>query len=193
MTFYSLTFLAFSMSTDAFAASVSKGALLTRPSLARAVRTGLLFGIIEALTPLIGWCLGITASQWVMQWDHWIAFTLLAVLGGRMIYTSFRQITRHDTDTAITPTPSSTSLPQLVLTAIATSIDALVVGVSLAFADVNIIHACLAIGFSTALMVMIGTLLGQRLGGLFGRRAEMLGGVILIAIGLSILIEHLSA
>lgn len=183
----SLMFLAFAMSTDAFAAAVGKGASLHKPCLREALRTGAIFGVIEAITPVIGWAIGLTAAQYVQPWDHWIAFTLLTVLGLRMIWAGF------GAPEAEAEKPRQHSFLLLALTAVATSIDALAVGVGLAFIDVNIITAALAIGLATMVMVTTGVMMGRVMGNLVGKRAEMLGGVVLIVIGAAILHEHLAA
>lgn len=171
------------MSSDAFAAALGKGARLDRPGLGEALRTGLIFGGIETLTPLIGWALGRAAGGYIEAFDHWIAFGLLLVIGGKMIWESLQ---RGETEEK----PSSHSLAVLALTAVGTSIDALAVGVTLALIDANIIVNALAIGAATFTMVTIGVLFGRYLGEKFGRYAEAAGGVILIAIGLKILLEH---
>lgn len=178
-------FLAFAMSTDAFAAAIGKGATLHRPDWREALRTGLIFGVIEALTPLVGWFLGRAAAQYVSAWDHWIAFTLLAVLGARMVFNGMS--TRPDDDVK----PSTHSFWLLALTGFATSIDAMAVGAGLAFVDVDIYSTAAAIGLATATMVTIGVLLGRVLGNVVGKRAEMAGGLVLIGIGCVILAEHL--
>ncbi|MBB4513284.1 manganese efflux pump MntP [Paraburkholderia fungorum] len=177
-------FLAFAMSTDAFAAAIGKGATLDRPHWREALRTGLIFGVIEALTPLIGWFLGKAAAQYVSAWDHWIAFTLLFVLGARMILNGFAA---QD----IEKKPVAHSFWLLALTGFATSIDAMAVGAGLAFVDVNIYSTAAAIGLATMAMVTIGVMLGRVIGHVAGRRAEMAGGVVLIGIGSIILAEHL--
>lgn len=182
----STLFLAFAMSTDAFAAAIGKGATLNRPRFADAIRIGALFGLIEAITPVIGWTLGILAAGYIAAWDHWVAFVLLCFLGIDMIRKGLR---RADDATDAKQPPRS--LRALVLTAIATSIDAMAVGVSLAFIDVAIIPTAIAIGLATMLMVTIGIMLGRVLGSLAGHRAEIAGGVILIGIGCTILFEHL--
>ncbi|WP_133646547.1 manganese efflux pump MntP [Paraburkholderia flava] len=178
-------FLAFAMSTDAFAAAIGKGTTLHRPRWSEALKTGLIFGVIEALTPLAGWFLGRAAAQYVSAWDHWIAFTLLLILGGRMVFNSFaaKEIEEEK--------PATHSFWLLALTGFATSIDAMAVGAGLAFVDVNIYSTAAAIGLATALMVTIGVLLGRVLGHVAGRRAELAGGVVLIGIGGTILAEHL--
>jgi len=179
-------FLAFAMSTDAFAAAIGKGAALHRPRWREAIRTGLIFGVIEALTPIVGWFLGKAAAQYVSAWDHWIAFALLAVLGGRMIINSFKA------EEAIDEKPASHSFWLLAVTGFATSIDAMAVGAGLAFVDVNIFSTAAAIGLATATMVTIGVMVGRVVGRIVGRRAECAGGIVLIGIGALILAEHLN-
>ncbi|WP_075182504.1 manganese efflux pump MntP [Pantoea sp. 1.19] len=186
MTFYATLILAFGMSMDAFAAAIGKGAALHRPSVKEALRTGIIFGCIEAITPLIGWGIGLAASQFVMQWDHWVAFTLLFVLGVRMIVEGFR---KDDSEPAEAPRRHGFWL--LATTAVATSLDAMAVGVGLAFLQVNIVTTALTIGAATTLMAAAGILLGRFLGAAVGKWAEIVGGVVLIGIGGSILVEHL--
>ncbi|WP_312526965.1 manganese efflux pump MntP family protein [Paracoccus sp. (in: a-proteobacteria)] len=177
-------FLAVSMSVDAFVASLGQGATAKRPNFSHALRTGVLFGVIEALTPLIGWALGVAASQYVQAFDHWIAFTLLGAVGLRMVLQALRA---HD------DAPQGRgSLWALIATAIGTSIDAMVVGVSLAFLDVNILLIALAIGLATMTMSTTGVLAGRFLGNRLGRIVEVFGGLALIVFGTTILIEHLS-
>ncbi|MGV2292306.1 manganese efflux pump MntP [Trinickia sp. YCB016] len=177
-------FLAFAMSTDAFAAAIGKGATLHRPSLREALRTGLIFGVIEALTPLVGWFLGKAAAQYVSAWDHWIAFALLFVLGARMIFNGLSKQAEE-------AKPMSHSFWLLALTGFATSIDAMAVGAGLAFVDVNIYSTAIAIGLATMTMVTLGVMLGRVIGNVAGKRAEMAGGVVLIGIGTTILVDHL--
>lgn len=187
MNFAATASLAFAMSTDAFAAAVGKGAALQRPQLREALRTGLIFGVIEGLTPLLGWALGNAAAPYVQAWDHWIAFVLLALLGLRMIREGCSAPEIEEDK------PSSHTFWRLALTSVATSIDALIVGAGLAFMDANIFVTAAAIGFATFLMVTIGVMLGRGLGALAGKRAELAGGVVLIVIGSAILYQHLSA
>lgn len=176
--------LAFGMSMDAFAASIGKGATLHKPKFTEALRTGLIFGAIETLTPLIGWGLGMLASQFVLEWNHWIAFVLLVFLGGRMMIEGFRG---NDDDEA--PLHRH-GFWLLVTTAIATSLDAMAVGVGLAFLQVNIIATALAIGCATLIMSTLGMMVGRFIGPLLGKRAEILGGIVLIGIGAQILWAH---
>lgn len=176
--------LAFGMSMDSFAAALGKGAALKRPRFAEALRTGLIFGLVEATTPVLGWLAGAAAATWVSQVDHWVAFAILAVLGSQMIYNALAS--RDKPKLA----PTQHSLGVLVLTAIATSLDALAVGVTLAFVGIDIAAAASAIGLATFLMATLGTMAGRWLGPAFGRGAELLGGLCLIGIGTKILIEH---
>ncbi|MBL2939465.1 hypothetical protein CWN30_29530, partial [Klebsiella pneumoniae] len=167
--------LAFGMSMDAFAASIGKGATLHKPKFSEAVRTGLIFGAIETLTPLVGWGLGMLASQFILEWNHWIAFILLVFLGGRMIVEGFR----GDSDEAC-EAPHRHGFWLLVTTAFATSLDAMAVGVGLAFLQVSIVTTALAIGCATFIMSTLGMMVGRFIGPLLGKRAEILGGIVLI-------------
>lgn len=188
MNFASTALLALAMSTDAFAAAVGKGTALQKPRWSEALRTGAIFGVIEAITPLVGWALGFAAADYVKTWDHWIAFTLLFVLGGRMVWNA-----------ALKPEEAEVEKPRrhgfwlLAVTGFATSIDAMAVGVGLAFLNVNILPVAAAIGFATFAMVAIGVMVGRVLGSVAGRWAEGLGGILLIGIGAAILYEHLIA
>lgn len=179
--------LAFAMSTDAFAAAVGKGAALHKPRLSEALRTGVIFGVIEAITPVIGWALGSVAATFVADWDHWIAFCMLSVLGAVMIRNGYKD----DPEEAAPVARHSFWL--LAATGFATSIDAMAVGVSLAFIENNIWITAAAIGLATMLMVTIGVMVGRLVGSVAGKRAEILGGIALIGIGATILYEHLSA
>jgi len=177
-------FLAFGMSMDAFAASMGKGATLHKPKFSEALRTGLIFGAIETLTPLIGWGLGMLASQFVLEWNHWIAFILLTFLGGRMVIEGIRNDVGDDEPV------QRHGFWLLVTTAIATSLDAMAVGVGLAFLQVNIIATALAIGCATLIMSTLGMMVGRFIGPLLGKRAEILGGIVLIGIGVQIMWSH---
>ncbi|SFN52002.1 Putative Mn2+ efflux pump MntP [Izhakiella capsodis] len=188
MNLYATIILALGMSMDAFAAALGKGATLHRPGWKEAVRTGLIFGVIEALTPLIGWSIGIIASQYVMAWDHWVAFILLFFLGSRMVLEGLRKRNADDP----LQIPQRHGFFVLATTALATSLDALAVGVGLALLQVNIITTALAIGAATTIMAATGILLGRFLGPVMGKGAEIIGGLVLICIGGSILLEHLN-
>lgn len=190
----SLMIMSFSMSADAFAVSISRGVSMKTPSIVKSLKVGLLFGFIEGLTPLIGWFVGLAASSFIESVDHWIAFVILSLVGAKMIYENLKS----SSDDTQTNHPKSTtasdggggSIGLLILTAIGTSIDAMAVGVSLAFIDVNIWIAAACIGLATTLMVFIGMMTGQYLGSKVGKYAEILGGIALILIGSQILLSH---
>jgi putative Mn2+ efflux pump MntP len=178
--------VAFSMSTDAFAAALGKGAALDRPKFSEALRTGLIFGAIEATTPVIGWAMGRAASRYVEAFDHWVAFAILAGIGIKMIWDSFQRDEEEER-------PQRHSFAVLALTAIGTSIDALAIGVTLALIGANILVNALAIGAATFTMTTLGVMVGRYLGTRFGKYAEGAGGIVLIVIGGLILAQHLSA
>ncbi len=182
---FAIAVLAISMSVDAFAVSVGRGAAIGRPPFAEAVRTGAVFGLVEAITPVIGWVAGVAASRYVAAVDHWIAFALLAGVGLHMLHAAV-------TPGAARP-PQGRSLTVLVATAIGTSLDAMAVGVSLAFLEVNIVVIALAIGLATFVMSSGGMLVGRLIGERCGRLAEVIAGMALCLLGTAILVEHLTA
>lgn len=179
-----------SLSVDAFAAALGKGATERRSGLSDALKVGIVFGFFEAITPAIGWLLGFLLNDWIASYDHWVAFGLLLAVGGYMLREAFQGDTG---EAAAADGDVKPSYLRLAATAIATSIDAAAVGVSLALMDINIWVACLVIGGTTTLMATIGVLLGKHIGPYLGRYAGILGGLVLIAIGGSILAQHLSA
>ena len=181
--------LALGMSVDAFAAALARGAGSLHYTWRQTVKTALIFGIVETITPLIGWLAGSMAQKFIAEYDHWLAFGLLLALGLKMIWGAL-----HDDDddaAAADKNRTDATLLLTVVTAIATSIDSMVVGVGLAFLDANIWLTALAIGTSTTIMAAVGLRLGRLLGQKIGSRAEMAGGVVLIGIGTFILLEHL--
>ncbi len=184
----SILLIGFAMSTDAFAAAIGKGAAMRRPRFPDALRVGLIFGVIEGITPVLGWLLGRAALQYVEAFDHWIAFGLLGALGLHMIINGIRPDEAEGEDDPA----RHHGFWRLAVTGFATSIDAMAVGIGLAFLDVHIGVMALVIGLCTLTMVTAGVMLGRVLGNLVGKRAEIVGGVILILIGSTILYEHLS-
>ena len=184
MGFISSSLLAFSMSTDAFAVSLSKGATIQKPRFLEALRIGAIFGTVEAITPLLGWSAGLLASSFIKDIDHWVAFLILCAIGIKFIYESFMD----KPEDTITKSPS---IWILLLTALATSVDAFAVGISVAFVNHNIIIAALSIGFATFIIVTFGIMTGHLIGSKIGAYAERLGGLALIAIGTKILFDHL--
>lgn len=182
----SIVLLGFAMSTDAFAAAIGKGAAMTQPRFGQALRAGLIFGVIEAITPVLGWLLGRSASRYIEAWDHWIAFGLLLLLGLHMIWNGFKPESDEPLDEA-----RKHGIVTLAITGLSTSIDALAVGVGLAFVDTPIAVVAVVIGLCTFTMVTLGIMLGHVLGGMVGKRAEVIGGIILIGVGAAILYQHL--
>ena len=177
-----LSVLSLAMSTDAFAASITKGSTLKNPRVLSAIKLGLLFGCIEAIAPIVGWLIGSAGADYVEAFDHWIAFVLLVGLGIHMLLES-----RKDDDEEELSPNTKRSFIATVLTAVGTSIDAMTVGISLAFMKVNIYLAAAMIGLATTIMVTIGALLGNVMSGWVGKKAEAIGGVALIFIGCGIL------
>ncbi|MEE2878767.1 MAG: manganese efflux pump MntP family protein [Pseudomonadota bacterium] len=194
--FITLIALGFSLSVDAFAAALAKGASMQRATLIDAVRIGAVFGAMEAAMPVIGFMIGLALASWVQPVDHWIAFVLLLGVGFHMLWEAFSgSVETHEENVEIAAPGLGKAGPswvRLVLAALATSIDAMVVGVSLAMMDVNIITAVLIIGVITTAMAALGVLAGRKAGSWLGRYAEAVGGVVLIALGSLILWQHLS-
>jgi len=182
----SILLLGLAMSTDAFAAAIGKGAAMRTPRWRDALRAGLVFGLIEAATPIVGWLLGSSAPDAVEAWDHWIAFGLLAALGLHLIHKALR-------DGANDAAPPRRGLAALALAGLATSVDAFAVGVGLAFVEVDILAVAAVIGLCTFVMVTTGVMAGRALGQVLGRRAEIAGGTILILVGALIVYEHVLA
>lgn len=177
--------IAVSLAMDAFAVSVSTGIAVPGFGVRQAARIGAWCGFFQFAMPLIGWFLGTSVKSYIQAVDHWIAFVLLAFIGGHMVWDALHSACGEEAVTDL-------STKRLFLLALATSIDALAVGVTLAFIDVNILLASAVIGVVAFVLAMLGGLLGRRLGCLFQRRATLLGGAVLVLIGVKILFEHLS-
>ncbi len=182
--------LSVSMSADAFAAAIGRGAQ-HRPTVSQALRSGLVFGVIEAITPLIGFALGVAAAGFVAAIDHWIAFGLLGAVGAKMIWEALKREEEAVEAENASGKAASRGLLALVATAVGTSIDAGAVGVGLALLDANIWLIAACIGFTTFALATLGLLVGKAAGARLGKIVELIGGVALIALGLKILLEHL--
>ncbi len=178
-----LMIIAIGVSMDAFAVSVCKGLSVQKLKPGHVLRTGLWFGGFQALMPLLGYFLGVSFADFVTDIDHWIAFILLGIIGGNMIKESTHKDDGHDVDPDF-------SFRTMFAMAVATSIDALAVGVSFAFLKVSIWEAVLLIGMTTALFSGAGVLIGNYFGARWKSKAEFAGGFILVAMGLKILLEH---
>ncbi|MBO5926791.1 MAG: manganese efflux pump [Clostridia bacterium] len=187
MDFFELFLLAVGVSMDAFAVSICKGLSLERVKLKNVLSCGLWFGGFQALMPLLGFFIGGMFAEYIVTVDHWVAFVLLAFIGGNMLKESFSK-----EEESISEKDKDFSFKTMFLMAVATSIDALAVGVSLAMAGgVNIFLSVALIGVITCITSGIGVKLGSVFGAKYKKKAELLGGVILIVLGLKILIEHL--
>ncbi len=177
-----LLLLAVGLSMDAFAVSICKGLSVQKLKLKHILLTGIYFGGFQALMPVIGYFVGSRFAKLISAYDHWIVFILLAIIGGSMIMEAFGE------DENIAP---DFGLKTMLILAVATSIDALAVGVSFAFLKVNIIYAASIIGVTTYLFSAIGIKIGNIFGSKYKSKAEIAGGLILICIGIKVLLEHL--
>lgn len=197
-----IVFTAFALAMDAFAVSVSKGMTLKNLTKGTAIKIALFFGGFQAAMPLIGWVLGISFQVYIKAIDHWIALILLTILGGKMIYEFYenRKESANEGNEIVSEisttldaeenNKSELSNKELTTLAIATSIDALAIGVSFAFLNVNILSSSLIIGIITFVVCFIGVIAGKKIGGIFKDYAELVGGIILIIIGINIFNEH---
>ena len=184
MSVFSIILVAVGLSMDAFAVSVCKGLNMKRIDYGKTLLIGLFFGGFQALMPLLGWLIGYKFQRHIENIDHWIAFLLLAFIGAKMIYESQKP---EDDDSADT-----LRLSELFILAIATSIDALAVGIAFAMlSDINILFSVSVIGLITFILSVIGVAIGNKFGAAYKNRAELAGGIILIILGLKILLEHL--
>lgn len=179
-------FIALGLSMDAFAVSITSGIILCKPNLRNAIKIGLFFGVSQAIMPYIGWILGKQFSGFLNQIDHWIVFILLSFIGLKMILES----KKNKEGDSIKTNPLNNIV--LLTLALATSIDALAVGISFAFFDVSIYLSMIIIGLVTFILSIIGVYVGNLTGDLFKKKAEIIGGIILILIGIKILFEHLN-
>lgn len=175
--------IAIGLAMDAFAVSIVSGAAYRQLHVKHVLRIALFFGGFQAFMPLIGSLAGLTLKEYIADYDHWIAFGLLTAVGGKMIYESFKI---KEAEKKFDPT----NLITLLALSVATSIDALAVGITLSLIAKSIIVAVIIIGAVTFVLSYIGVAIGKRFGHFFESKIEVLGGVILIGIGVKILVEH---
>ena len=188
MGIFELLLLALGVSMDAFAVSVCKGLCMKKATLRSQAICGAWFGGFQGLMPLIGFFLGTLFADAIQAFDHWVAFALLALIGGNMIKEAFGS----ECESCDASGEADLSVKTMFVMAVATSIDALAVGISLAMAgDVNIWMAVLLIGATTFVLSAIGVKVGNVFGSRYEKKAQFSGGVILILLGLKILLEHL--
>jgi putative Mn2+ efflux pump MntP len=184
MSWISLLAIALALAMDALAVAIVIGLSLEHLTGRHVLRLSFHFGLFQALMPVTGWLAGHAVRSYIQDYDHWIAFALLAFVGGKMVLSAARG--EGEKRSAADPTRGW----DLVLLSVATSIDALAVGLSLAMLGIPIVYPALVIGIVAASLTALGMALGRRLGTLWGRRVEAAGGLVLIAIGLKIVIEH---
>lgn len=171
------------LSMDAFAVSVCKGLSMKKLDWKKAIIIALYFGVFQALMPVIGYILGTTFESLVTQIDHWIAFILLGIIGANLIKEALGKESENSND--------KVDFKTMIVLAIATSIDALAVGITFAFLKTNLLISIVVIGVTTFILSLVGVKIGNKFGDKYEKKAEFLGGVILILIGVKILIEHL--
>jgi putative Mn2+ efflux pump MntP len=184
MGFLEILFIALSMAMDAFAVCLGVGANRQSEGFRPTFRLSFHFGLFQFILPVVGWFAGMTVAGYIKTVDHWVAFALLAFVGGRMIRAGFdpeEQTSRNDPSRGWT----------MVMLSLAVSIDALAIGLSLALVNVQIWYPAVVIGIVTGLVSLLGLRLGNGLGKKFGKRMEVIGGIVLVVIGVRILISHL--
>lgn len=185
MGFLTLLFLAVGLAMDAFAVSVTNGMCVKNMTLKKVLPFALAFGIAQGLMPCIGWLAGQAFTQFITSIDHWLALILLGFIGGKMIYEAVKDLRCPEE-----AKPIELTFKIIILQAIATSIDALAVGISLAAMQVNILTSALLIAGVTFILCVAGAFIGKKFGSLLKEKAEILGGIILVLIGLKIFVEH---
>ena len=176
--------IAIGLALDAFSVAVAIGVSVRKPRPVQGTLIAGFFGFFQAAMPLVGWIAGFLLMDYIAGLDHWVAFILLGLIGSHMIYESFRPESRQSLYDPL-------RIRVLLILSVATSIDALVIGISLAFMHVRIIQTALIIGIVTFVLSLAGYLIGKRIKDLFGSKVRILGGMILIGIGIKILVEHL--
>lgn len=185
MGFVELFLIGVGLSMDAFAVSICKGLNMRKINYKHALIIGGFFGGFQALMPFVGWALGSQFEKYIESVDHWIAFVLLAFIGGKMVYESIKG---GDDDDG-SPDGEKLDIKELFILAIATSIDALAVGITFAFLKVSIVPSIIIIGLTTFIISVGGVVIGNKFGSKYKSKAEIAGGIILVLIGLKILLE----
>jgi putative Mn2+ efflux pump MntP len=176
--------IAVGLAMDAFVVSIISGSAYRQLHVKHALRMALSFGVFQAFMPLIGSLAGLSLKDYIQNYDHWVAFALLAAVGGKMIYESFKI-------KSVEENPDPSNIIVLLVLSIATSIDALAIGITLSFITSSIALAAAIIGLITFVLSYAGVLIGKRFGHFFENRIEALGGLVLIGIGVKIMCEHL--
>jgi putative Mn2+ efflux pump MntP len=188
MSLLSLVLLSLGLAMDATAVAAARGLSAKEVRVRDGLRVALLFGGFQAGMPVIGWAIGAAFASRVLGWGHWITFVVLGGIGFKMLYET--RSSRPDEEAASPDEGGPFGLRVLVLLAIATSIDALAAGVTLAVSDVSIVLACGIIGAVTAALSLLGVHLGHRFGARLGKRLEVLGGLVLVGLAIKAMVEH---
>ena len=188
MSFFEIFMIGVGLSMDAFAVAICKGLNMRKLDKVQTLVIAFFFGGFQALMPFVGWLLGKQFEAYITSFDHWIAFVLLAFIGGKMIWDVFKG---DDKDESCCEEGAKLDVKELFMLAIATSIDALAVGISFAFLQVNIVSAITLISCTTFVISAAGVFIGHKFGSKYEDKASLAGGIILILIGLKILLEHL--
>ena len=187
MSLWELVLVGIGLSMDAFAVSMCKGLGMKKINYAHGASIALFFGVFQGIMPLVGWLLGTQFERYITSIDHWIAFVLLAYIGGKMIWDAFHEKEEPEEDELT----QKLDLKELFILAVATSIDALAVGITFAFLQVNIVPAVSLIAVITFTISFVGVLIGNKFGTRYQTKAEIAGGAVLVLIGVKILLEHL--
>lgn len=185
MDILTMVLIAIGLAMDSLAVSITSGLAMRELKISKALKIAIFFGLFQALMPVVGWLAGLSLTDLISGIDHWIAFALLSLIGCKMIYESIRLESREK---VIDPM----NVYLLLMLSIATSIDALAVGITFAFLEVSIVTPIIIIGVVTFLLSLLGVFVGNKFGHLFEKKIGIAGGLILIGIGIRILIEHLA-
>jgi len=179
-----IVLISISLAMDCFAVSIAGGATTYKPKISDALKIGASFGFFQAVMPLIGWSIGLSFRNLIENVDHWIAFSLLLIIGAKMLYEALKKGPENKKT-------NITRLPTLLILSVATSIDALVVGISISILNISIYLSILIIGLFAFIFSVSGYFVGHKIGKCSGKKVEIIGGIILIGMGIKILIEHL--
>lgn len=194
MSFTTILFTAVALSMDALAVSITKGMTIKKLTKSIGFKIAIAFGFFQGFMPLLGWIMGIGFEKYIKSIDHWIALILLSILGIKMIAefinSKKEDETQAELEVSATNFEDEISNKELLMLSIATSIDALAVGISFAFLNVNIVPASIMIALVTLIICLIGVVVGNKVGDIFNGYAELVGGIILILIGINIFNEH---